>query len=126
MTFFSIYDASDGSVLGITSSIEGEPQYMIKSNPVYDQLVSYSEDTHVVHIYKAPHEYPLDLTLRPVANGTMLQVDWLTIPNANSYTLWHKIPPFDTPYFIGTTTDTSMTIPMPEAVIGFYYVEVTE
>ncbi|MBU1637927.1 hypothetical protein KKC97_09705, partial [bacterium] len=51
-SYCSIYRASNGHYMGQTSDFLGTPQYMNKSNPDYDQLVTYDNDTHLVRLYR--------------------------------------------------------------------------
>ena len=126
-TYFSIYRASNGNLMGRTSDFLGEPQYMIKSHPLYDRLVTYDEETYTVRIYGTPPVIPLELIIRPAENNTMLSLDWQPVPGANSYKVWYKDTPADeTPYLVGTTSETNMTFPMPINDKGFFYVEVNE
>ena len=126
-TYFLIYRASNGNLMGRTSDFLGKPQYFIKSHPLYDRLVTFDEENHLVRIYRTPPVMPLGLTLRPAGNNTMLHLDWQPVPGANSYMVFYSdTPTSDTPYFLGSTAETNMTIPMPVNNKGFFYVEVGE
>lgn len=116
-----LYDAATGTFIDSTSLLEGTLQYLIKLPGKQTEYVTLDDATDIVRIYKPT----IGLTLHVLADSNSLQLNWYPVAGAASYTVWLRHnPPFDGPYFIGTTAETSMTIPVPEEDHGFFTVEV--
>ena len=113
-----VFDAEDGNCLGVISGFQGSFKYILKQPNHVSEFVTYDGST--VRIYKPADAFTLHVL--PATNS--LQLNWNPVTGASSYTVWLRHPPPMTgPYFAGTTTDTTLTIPIPEESVGYFNVE---
>ena len=49
--YFNVFDASDGTMLGTTTTILGTPQYLLKQENAISEIVTYETETRTVRIY---------------------------------------------------------------------------
>ena len=119
---FNVYNASTGEFIGSTTHFEGQFQYLIKLQDRVTEFVTLDDDNDIVRVYKPGNAILLTLHVLPASNS--LQLNWYPVTGASSYTVWLRHPPPMTgPYFAGTTTDTTLTIPIPEESVGYFNVE---
>ena len=117
---FDVYDASDGTLLGAMSNLQGCYKFVMKQPDRASEFVAI-DSRRVVRIYKPS----IGLTLHVLPNSNSLRLNWHPVAGAASYTVWltHN-PPNDSPCYITSTPDTSITIPLPEESLGYFYIEV--
>jgi hypothetical protein len=117
-----VINAANGSTLGNSSPILGALSYVIKQPNRVSELVTYDETTRTARIYRPLLKHIL--TVGYDSEGSNLVLRWNSYPCESGYSLWFQLPPpLDSPTFLGTTSDTTFTYPLPTERTGFFYVK---